>query len=77
MLILRCLDSSLDMEVRDTLLDIQRLAQQIVCYYEDMEYAEGRTHLLRLPIPLLPQPAIDVNNLLHEKMVRENPPTTR
>lgn len=72
MLILRHLDSRLDIEVRGTLLDIQQLAQQIVYYFEDMNYAEGRTHLLRLPIPLLPQPAIDLSNLFHEKMVRGN-----
>lgn len=73
MLVLRPFDITLDVGTRDTLYDIQKLARQIVCYYDDMDYAQGKTHLLRLPIPLLPQPAIDLSNLFHDKMVRKTP----
>lgn len=72
MLILKYLDSSLDIEVRETLLVIQQLAQQIVCYYEDMDCPEARTNLLRLPIRLLPEPALDLITLFHKRMVRDH-----
>lgn len=70
MLILKSTDTSLDVDTRNALTEIRQLAKQIVCHCEDMEFTERRTNLMRLPIRLLPQTAIDLNKIFHKEMVR-------
>lgn len=68
MIIIRPTDEELDTNTRETMNEIQNLAKQIVCYYEDMEFFDAS--LMRLPNSLLPKLASEINNLFHEKMVR-------
>lgn len=68
MYILRYTDDNLDADTRSTLRDIYELAKKTTCHSEDMEYADGRADLMRLPVSLLPQPARDIDRLFHEKM---------
>lgn len=68
MIIIRPMDAELDINTRESMKEIQDLAQRIVCYYEDMGFADA--NLMRLPTSLLPKSASDLNNLFHDKMVR-------
>lgn len=52
--------------LRVTLGGIQKLAEQIICYPEDMQYVDGRPDLMRLPINLLPKPYLELELLLYE-----------
>ncbi|KAK3938100.1 hypothetical protein QBC46DRAFT_390946 [Diplogelasinospora grovesii] len=76
MLIIRSVDVIHDMEVIYTddireddirMDDIRRLAEQVVCCVEDMEYVEERNDLLRQPVPPVPQPIGSLTKLFYEK----------
>ncbi|KAL7932165.1 hypothetical protein V8C35DRAFT_307545 [Trichoderma chlorosporum] len=43
--------------------NIQELAEQVICYSEDMEYLPNRSDLMRLPAALLPSPALQLGLL--------------
>ena len=49
--------------------DIRKLAELVVCYAEDMEYAENSTGLLRLPTLTPLHLAHALNIEFHENMV--------
>ncbi|KAL7940741.1 hypothetical protein V8C42DRAFT_336647 [Trichoderma barbatum] len=45
--------------------NIQELAEQVICYSEDMEYTPNRADLMRLPATLLPSPCLSLGTLLY------------
>ncbi|KAL7918193.1 hypothetical protein ACQKWADRAFT_304746 [Trichoderma austrokoningii] len=66
MLILQLSNVGLSGGLRSALGNIQRLAQQVICYVEDMENVPGRPGLLSHPRSLLPKTCTDLDHLLHE-----------
>ncbi|KAK1752913.1 hypothetical protein QBC47DRAFT_387355 [Echria macrotheca] len=49
---------------------LRELAEMVVCYAEDMEYAEGRTNLLRLPDLTLAHSVQRLNTEFHMNMAK-------
>ncbi|KAL7928118.1 hypothetical protein V8C35DRAFT_318870 [Trichoderma chlorosporum] len=66
MLILQSSSVGLSGDVSRALGNIQGLAQQVICYVEDMEYVPGRLDLMKIPPSLLPKTCMDLDHLLHE-----------
>lgn len=49
MLIFQPTGNSLSGALSKALSNIQELAEQVMCYSEDIEYADGRSNLITLP----------------------------
>ena len=69
MLVLTSTDTSHSPGLCEILSDIQKLAGQVSCHGEDMASVPGISNLMRLPKPLLPDPARRLDDLLHNNVI--------
>lgn len=71
MLIIKSTDNLQNADQRKVLRAVQKLADQVSCLREEMDNVHRRrSNLLRLPHPLLPDFALQLDKILHENMVR-------
>lgn len=72
MLIIKSQDYLQNADQHRFLSNVQKLAGQISCNGSNMKYVEGASDVMRLPIPLTPECAEELDNLLHsdENIVR-------
>ena len=75
MLIIKSTETHQNADLQRVLSDIQSLADHVSCYCEDMENATASSAVMRLPFPLLPDYAQQLDNLFHndENIVRKLP----
>ncbi|KAL6868030.1 hypothetical protein J3F83DRAFT_88710 [Trichoderma novae-zelandiae] len=65
MLLLQSQGTDVGEGLRTALVNMHELAEQVICYSEDMEYMPGRSDLMRLPDALLPRLSFQLDHLLH------------
>ena len=75
MLIIKSTDTHQNADLQRVLSEIKTLADQVSCYCEDMGDVPAGSNLMRLPIPLLPDCAQELDSLFHndENIVRTLP----
>lgn len=72
MLVIKSTDTHQNADLQRVLSEIQTLADQVSCYCEDMGNVPAGSNLMRLPLPLLPSCAEELDKLYHndENIVR-------